>query len=176
MSETLSQTVSLPGCIDDKVYRSLQKYLLPPYMKIILLALFIGYEFSMIVTTVSTQNWANIIWMVLFGGLLIFLYFHNQKSSIKRILKAHPELTNGGFDVTLSFGAENVKLFNHTTGSERTLAYSLIRSMVDTDACIACFTKRNDFLMIPKNRMSDDMRGEILKLLHEKCPKLKKRW
>ena len=176
MSEALTQTLNLPGCIDDKVYQSLRKYLLPPLFKIILLVLFVGYEISMVVTTVTTRNWANIIWMVLFGGPLIFLYLRNQKTSIKRIFKSHPELQSGGFDVLLTFGAENVKLFNHTTGSERTLAYSLIVSMVETDACIACFTKRNNFLMIPKNQMTDDMREKILTLLHEKCPKLRKRW
>lgn len=176
MSEPFANVLHVPGCINAEVYQSLKKYLLPPFMKVILLVLFIAYEISMLVTTITTQNWANLLLMVVFGGLLIFLYFRSQTSSVRRILKEHPELQSGGFDVTLTFGTENVKLFNHTTGSERTLAYSLLVSMVETDVCIACFTKRSDFLMIPKNQMNDAMREKVLALLHDKCPKLKKRW
>lgn len=171
----MNEQLIVSGTISDKTYQSLRKVLTPPIYKIILLCLLGVYLVSMLWTIVAQQNWANLLLVVIFVPLLFFCYFQGQKSNVKRIIKGHPELTNGGFRVVIRFGEENIHLQNLTRGSERTLAYSLIKTMYESENCIALFTKSN-FMMVPTEEVSAEQKRKIVEKVMAKNPKIGKRW
>ncbi len=171
-----TSVLTVPGCINRAVYESLKQYLVPPVYKLVALVLTVGYVVAMLYQTITTRTWANLLLMVLLCAFIVWMHFHNQKSTIDRIVKKHRELQQDGYDVMLQFGQKTIKLLNRTTGAERNIAYADLKSMVETEQCIACFTKKNNYLMIPKNRMTEDQHQAVVAQLRAKCPNMKKRW
>ena len=171
----MRSAISVPGTINAAVYRSIKKYLMPPVMKIIMLVILVAYEAVMLYEVIANGYLANIVLMVISTALFIGIYFYNQTSAVKHILKNNRELANHGYRVLITF-AGNIKLLNHTTGAERNLPFADIISMAETDQCIVLFAKGRKYLMVPKNEMTEDQRTAVLDIIHKRCPKLKKRW
>lgn len=167
--------LSIPGCINSAVYYSLARYIMSPKWKLILLGLTIAYDGWLVYQLIVSRNPGYLIFIALFTGVMVFLHIHNQKSVVKRIIRGRKELQGNGFDVLLCFDRSVIRLCNHTTGSERTVPYTDLVSTVETDRCIAYFTRKNNYLMVPKDRMTDTMRTQLLALMKEKCPNLKQR-
>ena len=127
---------------------------------------------------VVDHSYLSLVLMVLLLGLMVFSYFHMPRSALKNILKSHQELRNHGYKVVISFGS-GIRLMNLTTGVERNLAYKDIHSMAETDKTIVVFAKQDKsrrYMLIPKDQMTEEQREAVLRILNERCSKLKKRW
>ena len=174
MTQDMRGAVSVPGTIDASVYRSIKQYLIPPMMKLVMLLMLVAYEAIMLWQAIATQAWANLIMMAVTGVLLVVVYRYNQNSVIKHVIKQRPELTQGGYRVTITF-AGNIKLMNHTTGVERNLAYANVVSMAESDKCIALFAKGRKYMLVPKGEMTEQQREAVLRMLKEHVPGIKTR-
>lgn len=170
--------VSVPGTITKSVYESVKRYLIPPFVKILWIAVLAAEVIFGFYGLIVDHNYGSLVLMILMGGFLVFFYFNMQRSSIKNVLKAHPELRDHGYKVVLTFGS-GIKLMNLSTGAERNLSYKEIYSIVETDKTFLCFAKKDGkhrHLLIPKDEMTEQQRDAVWEILQQRCGKLKKRW
>lgn len=164
------------GTVNRKVYYSLKRYIMDPKFKIGLLVLTVGYDLWLIYQAVAEQNWANFIIMAVFTAAMILFYRRNQTVLVQKAINSQPEIRDGdGLLITLSFGRQQVRMENHALKRERNLPYKDFVSIAETDAVIALFVRNGNYLMIPKDMMDDDKHEQVMAIIHEKCPNLRKR-
>lgn len=172
----MNEQLMVTGRVNRSTYVSLKKYIMQPAFKIIYLCLIVVYDLVMIWQLIHDFSPANIVLLLGFTALMIFMYFFNQKSLVKRAVTSHPALKSGdGFEMTVHFEETGVRMYNHTRGSERNLPYSGFVSYADTDRCIALFVKGGNYLMVPKDNMDDALHDKVMAWMMQKCPKLHKR-
>lgn len=175
-SDKQASRLIITGTVSRSTYESLKNYIIQPVFKLLSLVLIVGYDAWMLVQLIQTRTPANLVLIVVFTALMIFLHFHSRKSIVKRAVSSHEELRRGGaFDLTIHMGDEGVRMFNQTLGRERNMTYAEFKSYADTPRCIALFVKGGNYLMIPKDNMDEALHDQVMELLHEKCPKLHKR-
>ena len=177
-SAATRHALSVPGTITKSVYESIKKYLIPPFVKVLWICVLAAEVLTSLYGIIFEGSYGSLVLMLLLGGLLVFFYFHMQTSSIKNVLRNHPELKNHGYKVVITFGS-GIRLMNLTTGVERNLAYKEIYSIAETDKTILCFAKKDGkhrHLLIPKDEMTEEQRDAVMEILHSRCGKLKKRW
>lgn len=173
-----SPVLSIPATITKQVYESIKQYLIPPFIKVIWIVVLVMELVTGIYGVIFEGSYFSLVMMLLLGGFMVFFYFQMQKSTIKNIVKTHPELRNHGYRVVITLGS-GIRLMNLTTGVERNLAYKEIVSMAETDKAIVCFARKNKarkYLLIPKNEMTEEQHQAVLDILHKRCPQMKKRW
>lgn len=176
MNQHTNDVIVINGHVTARTYQTLKNHLMPPYFKLILLFVLIAYDLFLGWEMVTQQAWMYSVVMVLFTGFMIFAYQAGKKSTIKRIISSRPELRSGeGYELTITMSNQGIRMFNNTAGRERNLQWNEFVSILQTDACIALFVRKNNYLMIPTDQADEQRIAQALEMIHAHCPKLKKR-
>ena len=172
----LQGPVVVTGRINRAVYQSLKHHIMSPIVKLVMFGMLAVYDVWLIWQMIAEKNPAYLLLVAIFSGATIACYFFAERSALKRAVNSRREIAKGdGLELTLTFTADRIMLFNHTLGSERELPYANFVSRAESDKCIALFVNGGNYLMIPKQNMDAHLYDQVNEIIHTKCPKLHKR-
>ena len=176
MEEKVPDLLVISGHIGPEVYPTLKDHLMPPVMKVGLIGLLIAYGGFLGWELVQNPNWLHVLVLVLYVVLAFFGYHHSKLGTVKRIIAGRKEMKNGaGYDMQITLRKTGVRIVNTTTGREWNRPWADFVSFFESDVCIAVFVRKNNYMLIPKNNMSEQQREQVFAMLHTYCPGLKKR-
>lgn len=172
----MNEHLMVSGTITKSTYESLKPYIIPPLIRFVTLGVIAVYDVWMVYQMCVGDFLPHLIMMLGFTALMVYMFFHTRSSAVKRQIQGNTILRSGeAIHLTIHFEDQGIRMFNHTMGRERSMRYNEFATYADTSRCIALYVKKGNFLMVPKDEMSDETRDQILALLKKKNPKLRKR-
>lgn len=175
-SRILPEGLLITGTIDQESYKSMGKYMITLRTKVI----FFGIMAAVIALCAGLGIYNHDLTCLLPIGLVLFFGVRIYRSLCQRIIATvisrMPEIRDGKqFDLEITFAEEAVHVYNRNTDKSTAFDYSIFNSYAETDSCVALFVKTGTYLLVPRSNMKPEQQEEMLRIMQEKCPRLRRR-
>ena len=168
--------MKVTGTINADSYVSMEKYMMPTWLRLLFLALLVAGDGALIALTILQKDLTWLLWLAAWTALCWFLYKWIRRNILNNVLVRIPGIKEGkGFDLELSFDEDALRVHNRSTNVDTAMAWEVFGSMAETKECLALFTKTGTYLLVPKNNLPEEKKQQLTELLKKYCPGLRKR-